>query len=155
MVGISLALVGISMVIVQAKILGIFVTRFGERRTAQIAMAFGLVTFIMLASIANGWIILSFMLINGFSGMGLPAINAMMSRRMPVNQQGELQGFNGSLAALAIMFAQIVYNNVLSYYTGNAAPIYFPGAPFVIAAGLALIALIMVSILPKTAAKDA
>lgn len=157
MVGLSLTLVGISMVIFQAVILGKVVTRFGERRTAQMALAYGIFAFLLNALITNGWVVLAFTLTNGFQGMGMPAINAMMSRRMPPDQQGELQGFNGSLAALSIMFAQIVYNNVLSYFTSNATSIHFPGAPFMIAAGIAFIALLALSVLPRAqnyAAKD-
>jgi MFS transporter, DHA1 family, tetracycline resistance protein len=149
MVGISLAFVGISMVIFQALILGKFVARFGERLTAQIAIIYGLCAFLFNAFITNGWIILALTLTNGFQGMAMPSINAMMSRRLPPEQQGELQGFNGGMAALSILMAQIVYNNALAHFTSIETPVHFPGAPFIIAAGFAGLALIALLLLPK------
>jgi MFS transporter, DHA1 family, tetracycline resistance protein len=154
MVGLSLTLVGISMVVFQALVLGKVVARFGERRTTQIAMVYGAFSFLLTALVTNGWVILAFTLTNGFQGMAMPAINAMMSRRLPPDQQGELQGFNGSLAALSILFAQIIYNNVLAYFTSETTPIHFPGAPFLIASAMALISLIALSLLPKAQSDD-
>lgn len=141
MVGISLTLVGVSMFIFQSSVIGRVVKRFGERKTAVIGMSFGLVSFTITAFLTNGTIALLLNILNGFSGMAVPAINAMMSKRTPPNQQGELQGLNGSMSALAFLLAQLVYNNVLSTFTSDRAPVYFPGAPFLIAAGLAVITL--------------
>ena len=155
MVGLSLTLVGISMVISQAAILGKVVARFGERRTAQMAITYGALAFLLNALVSNGWIILALTLTNGFQGMAMPAINAMMSRRIPPDQQGELQGFNGSLAALSILFAQVVYNNALAYFTSGATPIYFPGVPFLIATFIAVIALAALTLLPRAKSDDA
>ncbi len=149
MVGLSLTLVGISMVIFQAVVLGKVVARFGERRTAQIAMVYGIIVFLINAFVTNGWIVLAFTLMNGLSGLAMPSINAMLSRRLPLDQQGELQGFNGSLAALSILFAQIVYNSVLSFFTSDAAPMRFAGSPFLIAAIMAIIALVSLTSLSR------
>ncbi len=141
MVGISLTLVGVSMFIFQSSVIGRVVKRFGERKTAVIGMTFGLVSFTITAFLTNGTIALMLNILNGFSGMAVPAINAMMSQRTPPNQQGELQGLNGSISALAFLLAQLVYNNILSVFTSDKAPVYFPGAPFLIAATLAALTL--------------
>lgn len=72
----------------------------------------------------------------------MPSLNAMMSRRTPADSQGELQGFNGSLAALAALIAPLIYNTTLFYYTNPANAVFFPGAPFILSASIAFIALI-------------
>ncbi|GAB5486046.1 MAG: hypothetical protein Pars93KO_24800 [Parasphingorhabdus sp.] len=77
----------------------------------------------------------------------MPSINAMMSRRTPNNMQGELQGFNGSMAALAALIAPLLYNGSLSYFTSDAAPFRFVGAPFAIAAIVGLIPLILLMVI--------
>lgn len=153
MIGFSLTLVGISMVVFQALVIGKVVKRFGERRTATMGMLYGITLFTSYIFISNGTVALVLSLFNGFSGMAMPALNAMMSRRLPANQQGELQGFNGSMAALSILFAQIVYNNALAYFTSDATPIHFPGAPFVIASAFAVMALAALTLLPKANAE--
>jgi MFS transporter, DHA1 family, tetracycline resistance protein len=112
-------------------------------------MGFGLVSFTAVAFLTNGAIALLLNILNGFSGMAMPAINAMMSQRTPPDQQGELQGLNGSMSALAFLIAQLSYNNVLSFFTAPGAPVYFPGAPFLIAAMLAVTTLTSLFLLAR------
>jgi MFS transporter, DHA1 family, tetracycline resistance protein len=149
MVGISLTLVGVSMVTFQTFIIGRTVKKFGERGTAMIGMAFGIVSFVITAFLTSGTIALMMNVLNGFSGMAMPAINAMMSMRTPANQQGELQGVTGSMSALAFLTAQLVYNNTLATFTAGNASMYFPGAPFLISAGLGAFALFSLLLLPR------
>lgn len=153
MVGLSLTIVGLSMVFFQSVVIGRMVKRFGERKTAQMGAAYGVCLFLIYAFMTNGMVALFFALFNGLQGMAMPAINAMMSRRVPPNQQGELQGLNGSMAALSILVAQLVYNYTLSYFTSAAVAVHFAGAPFLIAAGFAAFALIALFLLPKAQAE--
>ena len=86
---------------------------------------------------------------NGVQGMAMPALNAMMSRRTPPSQQGELQGLTGSMSALAFLTAQLMYNSSLSYFISDDAPFYFAGAPFIIATAVTIITLLALFALPK------
>jgi MFS transporter, DHA1 family, tetracycline resistance protein len=142
MVGISLTVVGISIALFQSFVIGKAVKKFGERVTAVIGISAGMTMFVIYSMLTNGAVAIVLTFFNGLSGMAMPAINAMMSMRTPPDQQGELQGLNGSLSALAFLSAQLVYNNVLAFFTRNDAPVHFPGAPFVIAASIALVALV-------------
>jgi DHA1 family tetracycline resistance protein-like MFS transporter len=65
-----------------------------------------------------------------------------MSRRVPADAQGELQGFGGSIAALAAIIAPAIYNPALAWFTGPSAPFWFPGVAFAMATVAALVALI-------------
>jgi len=149
MVGVSLTLVGVSMVVFQTFVIGRTVKRFGERSTAMLGMGFGIVSYIVVAFLTNGTLALMLNVVNGFSGMAMPAVNAMMSMRTPPEQQGELQGLTGSMSALAFLMAQLVYNNVLATFTSNNAPVHFPGAPFIIAAIMGTLAITALFLLPR------
>jgi MFS transporter, DHA1 family, tetracycline resistance protein len=149
MVGISLTLVGVSMVTFQTFVIGRAVKQFGERGTAMIGMMFGITSFLITAFLTNGTVALMLNVLNGFSGMAMPSVNAMMSMRAPPEQQGELQGLTGSMSALAFLMAQLVYNNALATFTSDKAPIHFPGAPFIIAASLGVFALMAMFLLPR------
>jgi MFS transporter, DHA1 family, tetracycline resistance protein len=85
----------------------------------------------------------------------MPSLNAMMSRRTPADQQGELQGLNGSMSAIAFLIAQLVYNNVLAFFTSPEAPFRFTGAPFALAIGFTLVALAGLLLLPRSEEKSA
>ena len=147
MVGVSLTFVGLSMAIVQATMIGRFVNKFGERTTAIYGILAATSIFIGYIFVPSGWMALVLCLLVGLQGMVMPSINAMMSRRTPTNMQGELQGFNGSLSALASMFAPLLYNGSLSYFTSADAPVRFAGAPFAIAAVIAVIPMVMLAFL--------
>ncbi len=142
MVSVSLSFVGLSMALMQALVIGRVVTKIGERNTALIGLSFATVGMLLYAFITSGTFALVFCLAVGLQGMVMPSLNAMMSRRTPEDSQGELQGFNGSLAALAAIIAPLVYNNSLAYFTGEQAPFYFPGMPFVLSAVFAFVAII-------------
>lgn len=155
MVGVSLGLVGVSMAIFQALVIRRFIARFGERRTAYIGMMFGIASYLVVAFVPNATVILVLLLVNGFSGMVAPALNAVMSQRAPASQQGELQGLIGSLSALSLMIGQFAYNYSLASFTDSDAPLRFPGAPYLLAACVGLSALIGLSQLRRRALPEA
>jgi MFS transporter, DHA1 family, tetracycline resistance protein len=149
MVGLSLTVVGVSIALFQTFVIGRAVKKFGERMTAIIGILAGMTMFVIYAFLTNGMVAIVLTIFNGLSGMAMPAINAMMSMRTPPDQQGELQGMNGSLSALAFLTAQLVYNNALAYATQSDGPVHFPGAPFLISASIALIALLGLLVLAR------
>lgn len=148
-VGYSLAIVGLSMSTFQIFALGKSVSRFGERRTAFIGIACATLGFAVYMVNPYGWVALLLCCFIGIQGMAMPSLNAMMSRRVPENMQGELQGFNGSLAALSAFIAPLLYNTVLTYSIDPARTSMlgrqFAGAPFGIAIIIALLSLIILA----------
>ncbi len=154
MVGISLTIVGLSMAAVQALLIGRVVARFGERQAAMIGICMAIMVYAAYIFVENGNIALLIGLFTGFQGLAMPSINAMMSRQTPANMQGELQGFNGSLAALAAMLAPLLYNGSLSYFTSEVAPFRFVGIAFAIAAIVALIPLLILFFMPQASADE-
>ena len=143
MVGISLTCVGLSMALVQALLIGKVVTRFGERKTAMIGLCFATSVMVFYAFNKNGAITIAICFVVGIQGMVMPSINALMSRRTPDNMQGELQGFNGSLAALAALIAPLIYNTSLSFFTSPDAPFEFTGMPFILSSLLGAAAMLV------------
>jgi len=74
----------------------------------------------------------------------MPTINGIISKHVPGNEQGELQGALASIGGVTSIVAPVLLTSVFSYFTGAATPIYFPGSAF-LAAGvmLALAALLI------------
>lgn len=144
-VGYSLAIVGLSMTTFQTFVLGRFVSRYGERRTAFIAIVCAMVGFTIYMVNPYGWVTLLVCCVIGVQGMAMPSLNAMMSRRVPENMQGELQGFNGSLAALSAFIAPLLYNSVLTYTIDPARSQPFAGAPFAFAFVIAALSLVILA----------
>lgn len=140
MIGISLALAGISMLVVQGAVLGPVIRRLRERRTAMIGVAVAATGYLGYAIIPYAWFGLTMIVVTALQALVQPSVTALMSQRAPVDAQGEMQGFIGSLNAIGAIAAPLLLNPALAFFTGPHAPVYFPGAAFVIASAFAIAA---------------
>lgn len=142
-IGISLAIFGISMALAQATLMQPMISRFGERRTALFGMGAEVATYGFYAFVQSGFWALVFTPLSALGGVTGPALQAMMSRATPKTQQGELQGINASLNALAMILTPLVMTGIFGLFTGAASPVYWPGAPFLLSALMMLGALVL------------
>jgi DHA1 family tetracycline resistance protein-like MFS transporter len=69
-----------------------------------------------------------------FMGLVSASLNAIMSKLVGPNEQGELQGALACLGSLTSIVSPPLLTNLFSYFTSGSAPIYFPGAAFLAAA---------------------
>ena len=143
MIGLSLTWVGLVMVVSQMLLVGRLVKAFGERRAAALGMAAAAVSFLVYPFVTQGWVTFPLTLVLLVQSAVMPSMSGLMSRRVPADRQGELQGFTGSIAAVGAILAPLIYNPVLAHFTAPGARWHLPGAPFVIAAAAALLALLV------------
>ncbi len=140
-VGLSLGLVGLSSALVQGGLIRVFLHRFGAMKTAVIAMMVGGTTLIGYAFATEGWMVYVLICCGALTGMAPPAINAIASSRVDRTAQGELSGAVASVNAIATILSPIVMTQTLFHFSREGAPIYFPGAPFLVASCATLLAL--------------
>ena len=143
MIGLSLALMGVSMAITQILASARIVARFGERRTATLGMFGGALGMSAYAITTNGWLAFAMMPFLAVQSLVHPCLTAMMSRRANATNQGEIQGFASSVMAVGSVIAPMVFNPALSWFTGPKAPFQFYGIAFVLAALFALAGLVI------------
>jgi DHA1 family tetracycline resistance protein-like MFS transporter len=97
------------------------------------------VAFTGIAFIHNANWIYVYIVIGAMSGLAAPAINGVLSRQVPDNAQGELQGAVNAANSLATIIGPLAATQVFAFFTyPEGAPSNFPGAPFVFAALLTL-----------------
>ncbi|WP_022705198.1 MFS transporter [Pseudorhodobacter ferrugineus] len=140
-IGYSLALYGLSYGIGQAFLVGPLIKRFGEHRAAHIGMWIDVITLTALGLVTSGAIALLLTPITALGGVVTPALQAILSRDTPDNAQGELQGVLSSLNAIAMIVAPLVMTSTFAAFTAPDAPIFAPGAPFLLAALLMVAAI--------------
>lgn len=140
-VGYSLGFAGVLMIVIQAGLLRLVLTRISAGRAAIIGFACAIAAFIGYAFSTQSWVVYVFLLIGSLQGFTGPAINGMMSGQLPANAQGELQGALASVASLTAIISPLMMTQTFAYFT-STAPIYFPGAPFLLAAAVTLLGLI-------------
>ena len=133
MVGISLAVYGISFAFGQALLVGPMIKRWGEHRAAQYGMWVGVITLAALGLVTSPTLALLIVPITALGGAATPALQAIASRTAPADAQGELQGVLASLTAIAMITAPLLMTGIFSAFTAPGAPIFAPGAPFLLA----------------------
>ena len=69
-----------------------------------------------------------------FMGLNGPSMQSLMTRRVGADQQGRLQGVNGSVMGLTGIVGPPLFTNVFAAGIATATRAPFPGAPFVLAA---------------------
>ncbi len=72
---------------------------------------------------------------------------------MARNAQGELQGAIASVQALGNVFSPVVVTQTFFYFTHSHAPVYFPGAAFILAAIITAVSMIPLIIGLRTVPK--
>ena len=134
-VGYSLAAAGIIMVIGQGVLTRVLIPRFGgERNAAMIGLLFGALTYLGYGLATQGWMMYAWLVGWLLGSLAYPSMNAVMSRQIPANAQGELQGGVASLFSLSAILGPPLMTQLFSHFSRSDAPVYFPGAPFIAAA---------------------
>ena len=66
-----------------------------------------------------------------------------MSNAAPDDRQGELQGVVASVSAVATGLAPMIMTTVFWAFTRPGAPVYAPGAPFLLSGALMVVCVIV------------
>lgn len=138
MVGFSLGVVGLFSALVQGGLVRVAIPKLGAARaivTGLLCYAVGLVLF---AFASRGWLMLAFLAPYCLGGIAGPALQGTISGQVPANEQGEMQGALTSLASATGVVGPLLMNYLFGQFTQPHAPVYFPGAPFLMGAVLAL-----------------
>ena len=142
-IGTTLALSGLSMTIVQGFLTGKIVARIGERRAAPIGFLTGMSAFLAYAFMTQRWMLYPVLALGGMQGVAMPSLNALMSKELGPERQGELAGGMASVMGLSSVVGPLVLTQVLAHFSAPDAKVYFPGAAFVVAAAFALLCVVL------------
>jgi len=138
-IGYSLAFVGLLMAFAQGVLTRTLIPRLGgERPAAAIGMAFAILAYVGYAFATRGWMMYAVSATSMLFAMTYPSLNALMSQQIPHDAQGELQGAVASVYSLSAILGPPLMTQVFGLFSSTAAPVYFPGAPFLAAALLTL-----------------
>ena len=142
-VGATLALVGICAMVVQGTAIGPIVKRFGERRALLLGLGCGAAGFLIFGAAPTGalfWLGVPVMALWGVAGA---ATQALLTRQVAPDQQGQLQGATSSVQSISQMLGPFLFTLIFAFFIGDHAPFKLPGAPFLLAAALIALALVI------------
>jgi DHA1 family tetracycline resistance protein-like MFS transporter len=144
-VGYSLGFVGVVVGIVQGGLIRVIIPKIGQVKAVYYGLILYIIGFILFAFATQGWMMFAFMLPYGLAGIFGPAMQGLLSNDVPANEQGELQGVTAGLMGFSAIIGPLIMTNLFAYFTSRESPVYFPGAPFILAAMLTIIGMIICS----------
>lgn len=144
-IGLSVAMFGILLALVQGGLAGFTISKIGERRSAYFGLMFAVPAYLCFAFAPNDWFVYVGILIGAGSGVAFPALQQMMSNRISEDAQGELQGAVASTISMTSIFGPVMMTAVFGAFADNQG-FYFPGAPFVLGASLFLVSILIYAV---------
>lgn len=141
--GWSLTFVGIMTVIVMAGLTNLVVPRLGERRAIIAGFLLMTVGFLGYALVPYGWMMFPAIAIGSLGGIANPSMQSVMSKQAGPQAQGELQGAVASIANIAAVLSPLFMTQLFSRFSAPGAPIYLPGAPYLVAALLVFVCVLI------------
>jgi MFS transporter, DHA1 family, tetracycline resistance protein len=134
MIGVSLAVVGLLVGAVQGGLTRVVNPKLGNEKSVYTGLALYALGMLLFAFASQSWMMFVFLIPYCLGGICGPALQAIMAGYVPSNEQGELQGSLTGLMSLTTIIGPPLMTNVFAYFTGKSAPVYFPGAPFLLGA---------------------
>jgi DHA1 family tetracycline resistance protein-like MFS transporter len=134
--GLTLAAVGVASGVVQAGLIKPAIRRLGERATLIVGLVCGVAGFALYGFASTGAMFWAGIPVLALWGMASAAAMGLMSRLVSGSEQGQLQGANASLMALAGLIGPGLFSQAFARSIAPDAAWHLPGAPFLLAAAL-------------------
>lgn len=149
--GLALALLGLLTAAMQGFGIRPLLRRWGERRAIVIGLSASAAAYALYAVVPSGAWLLAVMPLGSLGGIAGPALQGLVSRSVPDDQQGAIQGSLAALVSLAAVVSPLVATALFAYFTGPATPVLLPGAPLVFGAVLLTAGVVLANRAARTA----
>lgn len=148
-VGLTLAAYGGVAAAFQGGLSGPLARRFGEAKVVFVGLFLGVVLLIALALSSSLAMVLFVLCVTGIEGLVQPMLTSLMSRAVPEDEQGALQGGISAVMNLAMLFGTLFFTQIFGIFQAEGAIIRTPDMAFYMASAILLIALIWFARLRK------
>jgi DHA1 family tetracycline resistance protein-like MFS transporter len=135
-VGLTLAAFGLVTGLCQATLTGPVTKRLGDHGTALLGFVASTLA-VLLYGLANSLpMVLALILLHGPEGFVHPVVTAMLSKRVPEDAQGELQGGLSAITNLAMLFGTVFYAWIFAYFMAEGRAWQSPDIAYFVATGI-------------------
>src|ERR1700761_7843978 len=133
--------IGLLLFGIQAGLIRYTIPKFGQKKNIIAGIIFYAVGLVLIAFVNQGWMVYLFMVPYCLGGISGPALQGYATNKVGKSEQGELQGAITILNSVSVIIGPFIFSFMFYYFTGNKqAATYFPGAPYLLAAILMIIA---------------
>jgi DHA1 family tetracycline resistance protein-like MFS transporter len=138
-IGLLLMVLGGGSIVVQSFFAGWSSARIGERGSVILGMLINVVGFACIGLAPSAvlfWASLAPLIL---AGIAFPNLMSLLSKRVGVDQQGQLQGALAILFGASQLVGPIFYTNVFAWSVKAGASLHLPGLTMLVGSGLLLI----------------
>ncbi|MEI9405994.1 TCR/Tet family MFS transporter [Mesorhizobium argentiipisi] len=109
-IGLSLGAFGLCQTLAQAFLPGPAARLLGERKAFVAGIGFACIALATMAFADQDWMVFAIMPVFALSGIGTPAFQALATRQVDAERQGQLQGVLASAVSLASIVAPLAFS---------------------------------------------
>ena len=142
-VGFSLAAVGVMGVVVQAGLARRIIGRVGDMRAVVFGLVLSAVAQTLYGLAPSAWMVYAIIGVSSFAGIAGPAMQSYITKHVPPDEQGGVQGIYAGLASLAGIPGPLISTWSFGWAVEPGRAEWLVGLPFFIAASLVVIALVL------------
>jgi DHA1 family tetracycline resistance protein-like MFS transporter len=142
--GLSLAVVGVMVAIVQGGLTRVVVEKLGEKKTILTGLTIATLAYLGYGSATAGWMIYLILCFGSLGGVTMPTIQSVISRQVGADEQGRLQGALISLASITGILGPAILTSLFSYFIRPGISMPLPGMPYYFSSALVLCAIFTV-----------
>jgi DHA1 family tetracycline resistance protein-like MFS transporter len=137
-IGLLLMVLGGGSIVVQSFVAGWVTSTIGERRAVILGMTVNAAGFAAIGLAATATQFWGSMLLLILAGVAFPNLMSLLSKRVDVDQQGQLQGALAILFGASQLVGPLAYTNVFAWAIGGGAWLHLPGLPMLVGSALLL-----------------
>jgi DHA1 family tetracycline resistance protein-like MFS transporter len=137
--------IGLLLVAIQGGLIRYTIPKFGQQKNIIWGLLFYALGLTLIAFINQGWMMYLCMIPYCLGGISGPALQALTTDKVAKNEQGELQGALTIINSISVIVGPLIFSYIFYHFTTEkSSSYYFPGAPYILAALLMLISVVLV-----------
>ena len=142
-IGLTLAAFGIITAIFQGVLSGPLVKRFGENNMVMLGLTVGVVAATGYGFATSFAVVIVLVVIHGPEGFVHPMLSAIMSKAVPEDAQGELQGGISSIISIATLLGTVFFAQLFGYFMQPGGALISPDVSYFVAAAVLALSLVL------------
>jgi len=150
MVGLTLAIFGLIAGGFQGFLTGPAAARFGEWRLAMFGLVCSTLVVLGYGFVGSLGAVIALMILHGPEGFVHPLMTAMLTKRVPEDAQGELQGGISAVTNVAMLFGTVFFAWTFGHFMAEGRDWQSPDVAYFVAAGFMAVTTVLFALLKRS-----
>jgi DHA1 family tetracycline resistance protein-like MFS transporter len=119
------------------------VPKLGDTRAVLVGFCISTMAYIGYGLAPYGWVLYAVVCVGAFAGIAQPALQSYVTKHIPANEQGAVQGVFAGLASLAAIPGPFIASHSFGWAIAPERSFHLPGIAFFEGAALSVVALFL------------